>query len=695
MFMQKFHVFLILSMLLPILACAQSPQLLAPPTSVGAMLRAYNISNSTIASLNYTHINYSGGTYLLAYLGQMPSFLINATGSSYTIVLNSTQIAAIIGPAIRQRSISTINATYLSSAMREYDQSSIAPLSDCANETGLSTGATCTLDNNCASCSSVPVCRRVFEATGGIYGGFADGVMQFETEYDNLQNNFSLYFSSVNSLGGSNAQSSLGTTTASFSSISSITNFMYQNPIFPPPPTADYTQCVGYGSSTANVTSSGGPWYCSSLGFCEFLTYNYTLLGNMQAYITHINSLPTSDQQINQIAVNITNNEDTYVLPALSEVKLKQVKQILSTTFSTYNSTVAAASSLLSHISNATISADLAGLQANYSVLTKDYISANLTHLNKSLSVQYAKFEALYEQLNSTYSTALDLASNNTVNLVELQSGNPNPSPQLTSLSFEQAELNSQLGLSIRNLTTLTGELKSVNKQSQSLSNNPSFTQTIARDLGAPFAHAVLAAMGSQYTSSVSLAPALSLIPAIIIGILFIALLFWFHYKLVKSNRISVNSRTSKNWRILYILAGIVVLLFLLASYAIASGANQYAPISAFISSVHSSKSVIIALNGTNNTAMTSCAAKIKASLTAINKTSQTITMSGIACNNGVPLETTDKCLAYYAANNMPVVILTNSSADSISAYSYYGSVLSVSGDEQFMNSCIASTMIR
>ena len=578
-------------------------------------------------------------------------------------------------------------------ARRPYNQSSSAAVNDCTVEIGINTGGTCTLANQCSSCLSVPVCfdtllgnaKQGFVGAG--YGSpFEFGLIAFSTQYHQLESNLTSYYSNIK-INPQNPQSSISNFLGSFDNISNVTHSMYNDPIFIPQATVDYSQCP-----TSGV---GGPSYCYLTPICNKLTYNFSLLNNIQQYVTQISQLPISSTQINDVAASINSNENIYITPKLSAEKLDQVKLIKRTTLSGYNGTVAGATVLLMHITNATLQTDLTRVQANYTTLTVNYVPANLIALNKTLATQYSTFNTLYVRLNSSYSAALDLASNNTVNLVELQSGNSNPSSQLTALSFQQAGLNSQLGASIKNLSMLIMQLQSVNKQASSISNYPSVTQTVARIVGAPFAHVVLASIGASYPEALSLAPVLSLIPALMAGILLLIVLFWLHSNLAKSHRLAISHKTSKNWQMLYIIAGVVVVLFLFATYTAASSANQYAPISAFVSSVHSSKTVIIALNGTNNTAMILCAAKVKASITAIGKQTQTITMGGIACNNGMPLETVDKCLAYYAANNEPVVIFTNSSADSIGAYSYYGSVLNVNGDPQFMNSCIASTMIR
>ncbi len=706
--MQKLGYIIFILSLLCVAIYAQSythTVVLAQPltgSSASSLLQHYNVPNSIISNLKYTAINYSKNTYIIAYNGTQPSFLINTTKGSYSIVLNSTQIAAIIGPSIIASSLQQINATYLNKAMQAYNQSSAGSLTQCIQSTGLDR-ATCTYANNCQSCTQVPVCGGVphgqfqsaFYATGGIYGILAYGIMQLETQYGQLESNFTDYFSNVTTLSSANAGTNMPNIESSFANISTITNYIYQNPLFPPPAQATYAGCSGSGALTGNVPSQNGPWYCSSLGYCEFLTYNYTLLGNIQTYLNQVQSLPITQLQVSQVALNITNNENVYVVPILGQQQQAIAGNIQNTTLKGYNSIVTGTASLLSHISNTMLQTDLATIQANYSQLTTNYVSTNLTALNKTLAKQYATLKLAYADLNATYSLAANLASNNTVSLVELQLGNKNPSAKLTALSFQQAELNSQLGTSIKNISSLTRQLQSVSTQAKSISNNPSLTQGLARAINAPIAKFLLSKFTTSYSTGLMLAPLVSLLPVLVVGIILIAAILVFRSNLTRKNKLAANTKTRRNWTMLLIAVGVVVLVFLIATYVVASGANTSAPISAFLGSVHSSKTVIVAINGTNNTAMVACANKAAASLKAINKTTKIITISGIACNNGMPLETVDKCLAYYAANNQPVIIFTNSSQDTISAYSYYGSIMNVNGDQKFMSTCIASTMIR
>ena len=599
-----------------------------------------------------------------------------------------------------QSSAEQVNATYLNYTMHAYIASSAAPITDCLAETGLSSGATCTYANNCQSCTQVPACggpnranfQSVFYATGGVYGAFAAGIMQFEAQYANLTANLTRYYAAVGTLKNSPTQQDINTIQSSFSAISSLTSVMGENPIFPPPQSADFSQCASGGSGTGNVITSGN-WYCNAVGFCSFLSYNDTLLNNLQSRVNELSSLPLTSAQIDAVAANVSSNEYVYVEPILTKQKLVQVNAMLNTTLVGYNNVTADAAGLLTHLSSAELSADLARVEANYTRLTTDYATSNLIALNKTLAFQYSTLKSSYAALNATYASILSLSENNTAMLLNLQSDNNNPSGQLTALSFQEAELNNQANGNISSATKLQERLQSVNQQAAQLPGSADLPQAMARAIAAPLATALLS--GSPYSNAVANAPLYSLILPAIIGIAALLLLFRFYKGLSKQHRLASTRRTSRNWMMLFAAAIVVVLLFLLAAYNVASGANKGAPITSFNSAVRGAGTVIVAVNGTSNPSLSACATRVASALTAQHKQVKRITMSGASCNNGMPLETVDKCLSYYASNNMPVIIFTNSSSSSISAYSYFGSTLSVSGNQQFMDSCIASLVVR
>ena len=653
-------------------------------SALGSFLTSYNVSSSLQASLNYTNVTYNGDSYLLAYSYGSPYFLINTT-SGYSFVTGASDIQGIISSTIINSSLQKINTTYLRNSMSNYNDSSSGPILDCLQETGLNQpNATCTSQNFCESCRTIPVCSQVLSATG--YGSpFQIGITSFEHNYTALESNLSIYFSSISTLSASTAPTAIPNIQKAFANISSITQLMYQNPIFPPPSSSP--------ACNPALAQSQQPWYCVAYGFCQSLNYNSTLLGNMQIKINNLNSLAFTQSQVSSIAQTIGANEAKYVAVVVNTKDLKQRNAILNTTLAGYNSLITQSGKLLGNVSNVTLPAKLNALEANYSILVNNYESANLTKLNSTLKAQYAGANSVFNRLYSNYSAALALSENNTALLVSLESEYSSTPTQVVQLSIQEAQLSTELSTKVGNINSLKANLSSLNQMIKTVPHNVDVSKDLAREVGAPLASVILGA--SSYSGAVALAPAIAIIPAIIISIVIIALLFLVYRRLGKGRRLASNRRTRKNWKILFGAVVIILIAYIAYSYEVSVAANGSAPISTATAAIQAAGRVAVAINGTSNPSLVYCQGKIATILTQENKTVSKVSINGAACNTGSGITTTDICLAQYASTGVPVIILTNSSRNIISAYSFYGTILSQSGNQQFTNSCLASLFLR
>lgn len=665
---------------------------MASASPLSTFLSSFNVSSSVQSALTYTNISYNGGTYLLAYYNSAPYFLLNST-SGYSFVLSTTAIAPIITSTIVQSSLSQINTTYLSNSMAAYNQSSAKPLLDCITETGLNQpNASCTSANFCESCRTVPVCSQVLSNVG--YGSpFQTGIGMLQANYSALISNLNVYNTALSELQSpSTAQQGLALLQSSFNNISTITQNMYQNPVFPPPQNANFGVCANYGAVTGTFNPKSSNWFCAALGFCQFLTYNYTKLNNIQSYITRVNSLPMSSAQISSIAQQVSNNGNKYALVILDKQKLQQKDHILNTTLTGYNSVSSGASSLLLSITNTSLSTKLSTLNDNYSLLQNSYTSANLVALNVTLAKQYNALKALYVQLNGTYYAALKVSQNNTAMLLSLESESKTPSQQVVTLSFQEATLNGQLSSKPSNINTIYANLTKLNSEIKAAPHSEPVLSYVSRSVGVPFASVLLGS--NSFASETANAPLVAIIPSIIISLVVLAALYLLYKRLHRHGRIRHGHSTNKNWKILFGIVLLLLLLYVYESYSAAVSANSSAPLSDAAYAIGNAKSVAIAINGTSNQYLVSCENKIAGILTSQSKTVSKITFNGQACSAGSGIQTTDECLGHYIATGTPVIILTNSSRNTLTAYSFYGTVLSQSGNQQFTNACLASLFL-
>ena len=668
-----------------------------PSASSLGMLHSYSVPNAIIDHLSQANITYGTGNYAALYNNGVLSFVINE--SSGTFVTGTNNIYNVISAYTVNQSYSQSNFSALATQMQKYQKSSAAPLADCLQETGLNTGATCTLGNVCESCRNVPVCSKVLNAVGGPATPFGYGVMQFEGNYTSLQNAYSSFFAAVNSINSSNVGSSMSQISASVQSISQISSTMGENPIFPPTQSASFQSCTGAGSaSTSNVPLSGGvPWYCNALGFCQTLTYNTTIINNINSEISSLNALPFSRHQIEAIAASANSTENTYITPIIAKEKGTVLAGILNSTLSGYSSIVNGSKALLGHINNATLAQELARLESNYTKLTGNYASINLTAYNSLLAGQFGNVSSLYSGLNTSYSSLLSEAQSNTGSILGLELKSNSESPSLASLAFTQLQINKELSGSVSNLTQLKHRLDAVKLAINGMGVTENPVSAISRYLGSAIAVAVAGAFHLPYQSNVAAAPIFASMPSIVLFVL--SLLFVIgsyssarrHSK--QSSLLAGKAKKEKGRGKLW-LAMAVFLIYMVGSLWLSYGNNVSAPASAVSSAVASAHTVAIVLNGTQTSGMLQCALTLDSRLSSMNKTVVRADLIGDKCTSGSTMETTDACLNGYALHGVPIVMLTNSSASGISLYSFFGTMVSSSGNSTALARCLSNTVI-
>lgn len=677
-------------------------------SGVDSLLTGYNVTAATLNSLVPVNVAYSGGTYAVLYSGTTPDFVVNVTPSSqsdYSVVLNATQIAAIITPTTLQNSFSSANLTGLVSMVKRYQSSSAGPISDCLNETGLSRGSTCTAANYCASCQLVPSCSKAMYSTDGPTGVLGSGIMAFESSYGQLNSSFNTLYSqsSANASGFGSALARIG---AAFSNISSISSTIYQNALFPP--TANITnqqlqQCSFYTAPTSGYTSNvaagnGAPWYCNAIGFCQFLSYNNTLLNQIQSRINTLNALPVTNSQILSIATTTSNFESAFVVPKITVQRTAQLNTILNTTLASYPGLINSTQLLLTHVANASLSSQLAAIKGSYSNFVSNFLTENLTKSSASVATSLRSLQSSYNSANATYSSLVNTAALTTSMIIKAQlDTNSNP-PSLAQLAYSQLGLNNQLGGQIGNTTLLARKLSAANSQASAIyySSKPVFSLTeFTRAIDMPFITALAPAMNLPYASAVAIAPALGVISSIVGGIILLIIVGAYYSHLKSKRKLLVSPRSRRGWMIVF--AAIVVLILLDAglNYVYASAASTNVPSTAFISAVGSSQSVAIAINGTATANETLCASQIASKVTAMHKKPISVAISSAQCTAQNITSTVGSCLDRYARLGTPMVMLTNSATDSISIYSLYGTVMYASGDSAFMGSCYPAQLLK
>lgn len=670
-------------------------------TQVNSLLASYNVPANTIKALQPVNLTYAGRQYLVMYNASNPLFVVNLTGA-YSMVLNATSIYGIISNYTLTTSFRQINFSALNRQMHLYVNSSASSLNDCLVETGLSSGATCTVANYCASCIFVPLCKCLLIGSGcptgtkppggGVNGIFGRGIIKFENQYIALNASLGQFFGATANVNINNVLQNTAQLSSAFLNISSITRSIFLNPIFPP--TANVTPNLIAGCSSY-VNQTIAPWYCSALGYCSSINYNYTRLAYISSLLSGIKSLPLSNSQVFQIAYNVSNGESVYAYPILSKQRLAQLNAILNNTIPGYAALVNRTSALLGHISNATLQNDLKAIRGNYNNVTANYFNANFTRANATLALQYAALSNDYAKLNNTYAAVLGYAANNTAKIIALQlySGT---TTKLSDIALAELALNSQISSgAISNVSGINLQLMALAQQLSQFSTSPLTLTEFARSVDAPFIRSLASALGLGYPNAVALAPLLGSLLPLIIGAVVLVALFFFRYYMTLHHKLAVNKRTAENWRVVFVAAVVAVFLYTVATYALLSGASTLAPFSAFQGAYRASPSVVVAVNGTPTLSEYTCASRISAQALLQNKKAVIASISSGLCRVGNSTSTASSCLSFYANSNIPVIMLTNSTHSSIGLYSLYGTILSIWGNGTVMNSCYVSLLTR
>ena len=672
----------------------------ASAASYSSVLAKYNVSSSVTSILVPVPLQYKGANYTLLYLHGNPYLLANDTNG--TLVFSSNTAYAVAGNYMVSNAL---NSPYIHEAyvqMQNYEASSASSINDCAQETGLAgtTGEnTCTDANYCASCGTIPVCKKVLSGTGGPLGPFGQGIMQFEAQYSNLTSDYATFYSSTEYINSSNAQSSITSMNNAFSGIKAITEKIYQNPIFPPTANltaSSYAQCniPGNIGLASNLSSSSGPWYCNAVGFCAATTYNYSALNSISSLLSRISSLPISNTAVKTIAGNLSSNAYSYYKPILYKKKSVVYAHILNTTLLGYGRLVNNSLNLSAHISNSTFVDALSALQKSYANLTSNYVNLNLTTYNKTLASQMSSLASQYKTVNATYSSIKKLSESNTQLILTYQLDSNSQPSQLSALAFSEYGINNQIDSKISNTKATYSQLQSVNQSLHTMSVQAPILPEIARAFDSGIVTSIEAGMSAPYAIKVASAPSYATLISLIIDLILLAILFAFYMSLNKKHHISANPEARRNWRIIFAVVIILIILDVAATYSSATQASSFAPASSFASAVNSAKTVLIINNGTS-TGITNCSKQLSTALSSEGKTASVVSISstGLCTINGF-VGNESSCLDHAAVESYPAIVLSNGNSSSINTYSFYGTALFVSGSYSFLNQCIPAQLI-
>ena len=559
--------------------------------------------------------------------------------------------------------------------------------------TGLDVG-TCTSGNLCNSCSVVPACNKALYETGGPGGSFGLGLISFAVKYSNLLSNESMFKSAVSSINVSNVNSKLGQINYAYNNISATTQSLPENPIFPPPASVDYSQCPGAANANFNISTQGGPWYCNSVGFCEFLTYNTTKLALTNGLLANINSNAPTATYIQTKAQEINSTESSIIVPFIHSEKSAQMSLLLNTTLYNYSAIANQSNVLLSHMYNKNLSDSLSMFTENLSALQSNYLSANIENYSVLLAKQLSALNSTYQSQAAVYDRIKELAANNTGILIALQS--VGSSSNVSTLAFQQNKLNSQIATRVDNASQMLKNLTAIAAASASLQGIRISPTEFSRAVNGPFATMAAKALKLNYYQAVAAMPILASLPSLIIGLAIFLVILALYFYLKGHKKIVINKRTIGAWRVLFIILIVLVLVYWGINYLYALQANSGAPIQDFLSAEIASKSIAVVMNGSITSGMTNCLNIISSRAADLNQVPPKVAyISGGKCSINGTNSLPGACLNSFVQSGIPTIVLTSASNSSMYVYSMYGTALYSSGSNAFMDQCYAAYLMR
>ena len=658
-----------------------------------SFLLSYNISATTIAGSTFTNITNGGNAYVIMQLSPGKEMVINST-HGYSVMTNATLIAMAINQYIAEKfypnasALNSLNATF-----SKYKDGAAPPLTDCLIETGLDK-YTFTLQNNGYSCQTVPNCYHVLNNLGGPSSVFGQAIMNFSTEYAFLNGSYNDFMGAYSTLNTSDFKSNLNVMSSAISGMSTAASQLPLNNLFPPPGTA-----LSQLSNCAQYVPGQGPSYCNYIGYCEYTTFNSSILGTLGAQVNSLKNLPVSTaSQVNQYDVNASNTAIAYVEPVIIARNTTEFNAMLAAFYPKYNYTVVNSTKLLSRYDNSSLNRSLSIMESEFSSVKSKGINQNITRASDTLNGALQNLSSTYARVSPKYLLVYNKALNDTMQLLYRQLNFRQVPVSLALLSAQQEHINNMFNgrISSNDLTPISVMLSNVSSKVGAY-GSPLSLPAFVKSLDGGFVNSMLFGSGAPIQSKLASAPAYAALVSFVIGIAILLAVYGTTYaRLKRKKKIKMHAKAKKAWMMLFAGIFVLVLIYAFATYSIAESANAFMPISGFMSAANSGNVIAIAVNqsgaanSTANSLMVGCANALQATISNTGKRVSIVSLDNYSCTIANATASIDgpACYNRILGSNEPMILLTQGSNSSIIYRGMYGTVLYATGQAASGASC-------
>ncbi|MGC8669633.1 MAG: DMT family transporter [Candidatus Micrarchaeia archaeon] len=658
--------------------------------SITQFLSAY-IPNAVISSYSIHNVSLNGNTYAILSHG-ISMLVVNTTGvnstHNYSILTNASNIYKIIRPYIISTytpSAAAISA--LNMSMNKFAEQAAPPLNDCRMETGLNY-YTCNASNACFSCQTVPICSKWLPYYGGPTGVMGLGIANFSIQYGNLVSNYSRFYKAVKYF-NSNPYQNLKNMGGALANISYVSQVLPKNPLFPLPQNFTSSQLA---SCSSYAQPNQEPWYCVDIGMCEYTSFNSSILQSMQNTLSDMLLLPLSNSSIMQISINSSNLAKAYIVPVVVSKNTAKFENFIDSITPSYESVLGNATSLLSKVSNATLSASVYRLESTFNEINASGINQSISLANVEIESAISNTTSLYAPIYKKYSALNKSVYNNSIKSIEYQLDYKSVPTQLAMLSAEQQSISLELmrGISSTSMNAMISNESRISSGLALFSGTPFTMGAFIKGIDGGIITSILSASNAPLGSKISSAPLYASLISLIIGIIVLFVIYLFTYfRLSRKHKIKITPRVKKSWAILFLIIFVIVLVYAYATYVYAQNANKFLPFSMFKDSLNSMSNIAIFINNSANSSSEAlCANSIAAELKTHAKNVSISYVSNYTCAGSV------QCMSNALDAGKPVIYISGGS-NAISYKGLYGNMLSAEGAVASGSSCELADLLK
>ena len=656
------------------------------------------VTNAALASGNYS-IVVINGTY---------TFLLNLSDNIY-FVENQGHIDSLLREYYSKTTYPTAaELDALNSSFQSFLGSRGLEL-ECKVVTGLaspdgSERFSCTPENRCESCQSVPVCRDVMKGTqqtsDPMSSVLVQSIMRMEYDFHILNTNVTVFLDNFANISSATSQSLV----AMKQSISGIKTAV--DDLGKPPVRTIYETYQDFKNTKA-------------LGYCRnfYTAYNLTALNSALSKVTDISSrVPTQQMVETQISSVYNYTPERKANKTINDER-KAFLAFYSTLVARKDNITNRANVVLSLITDNTTRDQLDQLDSMLSDIrelgdNRDYAGVDL--LSENFSQTADRLESHVSGLATTYSELL-LENQSTSDALfeawlrvgpeDLVTKNRLDDLYTQKESIEFTIYNSS-PLSLGEADNLTEELTSIRfnandirdaKKSASMQQMNNLVETLAKPVVSLSLSLLDPFMPLSYSEKEKNAPTIIGVALVIFDILFFLVCVGTFLYFVRSRKIELHKVARILWAFIFAFIALILALGSLALYNVADMQSNPTTYDVFLNELKGSTQVgvvadLTGLNGTIRESLVNCSERVALKLGSLQKNVMHYGFDGENCMVFNETQSRTSC-----ENNLdahPVIILRSGEEDKATFRVLYMKEATLEGDENFFDECAISRVV-